>query len=163
MVFFATDNDGKIQVLHSPINFGGSRVRLENKVVAMMGLGAKGTTVGFDGAHAVSTIKLWCPDLNLFPGESTAEGIRALPIPDNDALETCDAKNIFLPAPWLRDIILNSTALCPFNLILAAQQAMADFQCDFCKDNEDFKKQIKDISKVLRAGLGESDKEKSRL
>ncbi len=30
-IFFSADNNGKIQIVHSPINFGGSRMRPEHK------------------------------------------------------------------------------------------------------------------------------------
>ncbi len=120
-VFFAADAEGKIQILHSPKNFGGTRLRPKHKVAALVSLGTRATTVQLDEKHAVSVTSLRCPNLNLVDAQSTAEGIKSIPIPDDNAVITCDATNIFLPAPWLRNAVFEEDSTCPFEIIVSVR------------------------------------------
>lgn len=52
---------------------------------------------------------------------TTAENVRDLPIPnmepDDNGLFSYEGSNIMLPAPWLRDSIMNADIQTPFELI----------------------------------------------
>mmetsp|Transcript_9482 Transcript_9482/g.20135 ORF Transcript_9482/g.20135 Transcript_9482/m.20135 type:complete len:230 (-) Transcript_9482:329-1018(-) len=142
-VLFAADAEGKIQILHSPANLGGTRTRPKNKVAALVGLGPQATVEKLDEKHAVKLIDLRCPNLNLVDAEATAEGIKSIPIPDNTAVVTCEAANVFLPAPWLKNTILDSDTDCPFELILSARQAKNEFIQDHCGEDQDLQDETK--------------------
>lgn len=65
--------------------------------------------------------KTWCTmhgsllaNLNLFKN-ATAEEVKALSIPDNDATVTCKAMSFFLPVPWLRNAVLAVDSFSPFD------------------------------------------------
>ena len=118
-VFFATDAEGKIQILHSPKNFGGTRLCPKHKVAALVGLSTRATTVQLDKKHAVTVTSLCCPNLSLVNAETTAEGIKSIPIPDDNTVITCDATNIFLPAPWLRNAVIEEDSTCSFEIIVS--------------------------------------------
>ena len=96
-VFLAADAEGKIQILHSPKNFGGTRLQPKNKVVALVGLGTQATTVQMDERNAFAVVSLLCPNLNLVNAETMAEGIKSIPILDENMVITCDAINISSP------------------------------------------------------------------
>ena len=142
-VFLAADNDGKVQVFHHPVDLGGTRTRPKNKVVAMAGLGSHGTAVQLDTRQAVNILQLRCPDLNLIDAENTATGIKTIAAPPDNAVVTCDATNIFLPAPWLRQAIFAEDSTCPFELILAARRASAEFCRTSCVNDQALQDEIK--------------------
>mmetsp|Transcript_30867 Transcript_30867/g.65029 ORF Transcript_30867/g.65029 Transcript_30867/m.65029 type:complete len:658 (+) Transcript_30867:779-2752(+) len=142
-IFFAADAEGKIQTLHSPKNLGGTRTRSTHKIVALVGMGARATAVQLDEKHAVKVVDLRCPNLNLIDVETTAAGIKAIPIPDDNAVVTCETTNIFLPAPWLKNAILVEDTVCPFELILVSHQASGDFIQNHCEGDQDLQSEIK--------------------
>ena len=76
------DIEGKFQILHSPKNLGGTRSHPKNKVLALVGLGTQATAVQLDEMHTVMVVSLRCLNLNLVDAETTVEGIRSIPIPD---------------------------------------------------------------------------------
>jgi len=103
-----------------------------------VGMDPHAMAVQLDEKHAAKLI-----DLNLVDAKATAEGIKSILIPDNAAVVTCKTANIFLPAPWLKNTILNSNTDCPFELILSACQAKNEFIQDHCGGDQHLQDEIK--------------------
>lgn len=72
-----------------------------------------------------------------------AEGLKSIPIPAKNTVVTCDANNILILAPWLKNAISEEDSNCPFKIILATRQAYGDFVQNHCGEDEDLKEEIK--------------------
>ncbi len=129
-VFLLVDGNGLIKIYHSPKNFGGTLLRPSHKVVCLTGLGRSAICVQLNVASAFADCKMNTPTSEELAACTTAKNVRDLPIPNNDPDEDGDfsyagGSNIMIPAPWLRDTIMNADTQSPFELIpivLAAAQ-----------------------------------------
>ena len=128
-VFLLVDGAGLIKIYHSPKNFGGTLLRPSHKVACLTGLGRSAICVQLNVASAFADCKMNTPTSEELAVCTTAENVRDLPIPNADPDEegtfTYEASNIMIPAPWLRDTIINADTQSPFELIpivLAAAQ-----------------------------------------
>lgn len=120
-VFLAVDGKRMIKIFHSPKNFGGTLLRPSHKVACLTGLGRSEICVQIDLTSAVADSKLVTPSIEEFEACTTAQDVRDLPIPDiipgENEVYSYEGSNIMLPAPWLRDTIMNADTLDPFELI----------------------------------------------
>lgn len=142
-VFLSVDGNGMIKVFHSPKNFGGTLLRPSNKVACLTGLGRLAICVQLDVTSAISDCKMNTPTSEELAACTTAQNVRDLAIPDEnpdgDGLFSYEGSNIMLPAPWLRDTILNADTLSPFELIpivLTAARAYDDAHPDLADENK---------------------------
>ena len=136
-VFLIADDEKNIVILHSPHNFGGTRTRPTNKVAAMIGLGLTPIGVLINKKAALDDCKLVTPTIDEFELCATGINIAALACPAQSGQVTFPGSATFIPAPWLRESILNSETLDPFELIKIAMADAKDFD-DTHKDETDF-------------------------
>jgi hypothetical protein len=116
------NNVEMIKIFHSPKNFGGRLLCPSNKVACLTGLGWSAICMQLDPTLALADCKLVTPSIVDFEACLTAQDVRDLQVPsakpENGGLYSYKGSNIMLPAPWLRDTILNADTQDPFKLIL---------------------------------------------
>ena len=141
-VFLLVDGTGLIKVYHSPKNFGGTLLRPSNKVACLTGLGRSAICVQLNVASAFADCKMNTPSSEELAACTTAENVRDFPIPaaepDEEGDFTYEGSNIMLPAPWLRDTIMNADTQSPFELIpivLAAAHAYDEAHPDLANND----------------------------
>ncbi len=122
-----------IKIFHSPRNFGGTLLCPSNKVPCLTGLGRSRICLQLDPTLAPADCKLVTPTIVDFEACLTAQEVRDLQVPsaepENGGFYSYEGSNIMLPAPWLRDTILNADTQDPFELIpivLIAAEAYDD-------------------------------------
>jgi hypothetical protein len=104
-VILAADANNKIMILHSPKNFGGTRLRPNNKVVCMLGLGSHTTYVLIDLRMALADCKIVVPAVTDLLDCKTAQDVANIPAPEENGLVGFEGSSIFIPAPVLRNAI----------------------------------------------------------
>ena len=123
-VFLGASN-GKILILHSPTNFGGTRTRKSNKLACLTGLGPKAIGIVLDEKSILSTKR--------FKGADEDEIIKCAPKEDIDGLKKTKYHTFgstFIAAPFLRTAILKLDSRDPDELIYAAQKATEVFETE---------------------------------
>lgn len=93
-VIFTDDAKKRVALSHSPFNFGGNRIRKENKVTVLIGLDTEAQGVLIDEKRAVKRTAILGADLNLIDSKSTKEELKEI-APSN--VNTQDVENSFLP------------------------------------------------------------------
>ena len=119
-VFFGANN-GKVIILHSPTNFGGTRSRKTNKVACLLGLGTNATGIILDEEAIVSSKKFKGADGSSILKCDTKEEIKDLAKNKNFKLGA-----IFFPAPFMRAAVMNLDSKDPFEIILASNKAVVE-------------------------------------
>jgi hypothetical protein len=119
-MFLGTMN-GKIIIMHSPTNFGGTRSRKTNKIACLMGLGTISTGVLLNEDSVLESKK--------FKG---AEGTKILKCDsEKEITELTKPKHftlgaIFIPAPFLRSALVKLASKDPIETILALNKAVVE-------------------------------------
>ena len=129
-VFLGAYN-GKVIVLHSPTNFGGTRTRKSNKLACLTGLGPEAIGVLLNEESILSSKKFKGADEDKAIDCTTKEEIDNL---KNTTQYTLGA--IFIPAPFLRTAILNLDSRDPREMIYAAGKATDIFEVEEVQDEE---------------------------
>ncbi len=106
-------------------------------------MGRSAICVQINVTLAVSDCKFNTPTSKELAACVTAQNVRDLPIPDAapdaDGIFSYKGSNIMMPAPWLRDTIINAETNDPFELIwivIAAAQAYDTAHPDADEDNK---------------------------
>ena len=97
-------------------------------------MGPVASCVLLNERSAVESCNLITPILGELLACSASEDVEAIEDPAFDALVTFQCSTTFLPAPWLRDTILNSDTTRAYELIPLAVAAANKF----CHTNEDY-------------------------
>ena len=121
-VILAADADAQLLIIHSPKRFGGTRSRATGKIVGLMGLGAEAQRVIINEDTAVLACKIKTPTFGAIRGCALGTDIEGL---RSSSSVTFEGAAIFIPAPWLRDVILMADTRDPIEIILAALPAQA--------------------------------------
>ncbi len=142
-VFLLADWNRKIRILHSPKDFGGTLLRPTHKVACLTGIGRSALCVQINVASAVSVCKMNTPTREELANCATADDIQNLPLPDDqpdeNGLFSYEGANIMIPAPWLRDAIINADSNDPFEIIpiaIAVAQAYDDAHPELPDENK---------------------------
>ena len=99
-VLFIADDEGRIQALHSPRNFDGTRTRKTNKVGCLVGFGSQAMTVLLSKSQSTGDCNIVTPKIEDTSNCATKEQIEALVCPDQDSTTvTFLGSNTFIPAP----------------------------------------------------------------
>ena len=116
-VIFLGNIKGKITLFHSPTNFGGNRARTTNNVACLLGLGPEATEVLLNEEEICSSKR--------FKGATTEEIYKASAKEEINGLgkgKVHTLGTIFIPAPLLRNEILDFDSKEPEDLILEANR-----------------------------------------
>ena len=116
-VIFLGNIKGKITLFHSPTNFGGTRARTTNKVAFLLGLGPEATAVLLNEDEICSSKRFKGATKKKIYKASTKEEINSLGKGKGHTLGT-----IFIPAPFLRNAILDINSKELEDLILEANR-----------------------------------------
>jgi hypothetical protein len=122
-VILAADLNKNIMILHSPINFGGTRSRPKNKVVCMLGVGLQATYILLDLNTALADILILVPTVPDLAGCKSAKEVANIPAPEEDGLVGFEGSAIFIPGPVLENTIISAKKKNPFELIPIISQA----------------------------------------
>ena len=118
-VFVAADSDKQIVLFHHPKNLGGTRSRTTDKIVCLVGFGSETTCVQINEKIALLDCNTVTPTLDELSACETKEDVKALEIPDQNGMVTFPGSAVFIPCPWLRNFLISSECVDPFELIPA--------------------------------------------
>ena len=116
-IIFLGNIKGKITLLHRPTNFVGTRARTKNKIACLLGLGPEATAVLMNDNNLWSSNRFKGATKEKIYKASTKEEINGL---GKGKVHTLGA--IFIPAPFLRNTILDIDSKEPEDLILEANR-----------------------------------------
>jgi hypothetical protein len=85
-VILAANAKNRIMIFHSPKNFGGTRLRPDNKVICMLGLGVHATYDLIDLRTAVADCQIVVPVVTDLSNCKIAKEVANIPAPDKDGL-----------------------------------------------------------------------------
>eukprot|EP00957_Ditylum_brightwellii_P107219 8181234-Ditylum_brightwellii.AAC.1 len=103
------------------------RTRSTNKVAALIGLGPTAIGVLLNEKVALEDCKLVTPKIEDISLCATGKDIEALTCPGQNGAVTFPGSATFIPAPWLRESILNSEIIDSFQLINIALKDAKEF------------------------------------
>ena len=126
-VILAADANRNVMLFHSPINFGGTRSRPDNKVACMIGLGARATCVLPVLNSAFTDIRIAVPSVHDLGGCTSTEDVANIQVPEQNGLVGFEGSAIFIPGPVFRNAIIESNSRNPFELIPIISQAARTF------------------------------------
>ena len=138
-VFIVANDEKKLQLIHSPMNLGGTRTRVDNKIVCLIEMGSQATPVILDFEKALADRSIVTPTIDDILNCGTKEDILDLECPDQPEEGSQDGvtfpgSSAFIPAPWLRDQIANSDSLDGLDLIPSIIAAAKRFDEDHHED-----------------------------
>lgn len=134
-VIATAEGTKKVQLIHSPKNVGGTRIRPEHKVLGLIGTSDGSVGVIVDHESLTNECEIRTPKIEDIKACSTAEEIGALTAPRNGAA-TYTGSAAFLMAPFLVEAILDADTTDPYELILVANSAAAAFNTLHENDDE---------------------------
>ena len=135
-VVAVVDGSSKVQLLHSLKNCGGTLIRNENKIIALIGDGEQSTAVIVDDTSLIKDCIFRSPKLEDLGSCKTIEELKELEVPRTGFSNFKGSACIIL-APFLRDAILAANTNDPEELILVALKAASDFN-SLHEDDVDF-------------------------
>lgn len=135
-VFLAASPERLINIFHSPKNLGGTRVRPTDKIVCLLGLGASATGVLLNQATALVDANIVVPTVDDLSNCETSEDVEGLAMPPEDGVVGFAGSGIIIPAPCIRDAILNANTLKPAELIPIIMAAARSFDEEHIDDEE---------------------------
>ncbi len=98
-VILAANANKNVLTFHFPKNFGGTRTRLKNKLIGLIGLGAQATWVQIDLHTALANCNIIVPEVGEIAGCTTAQEVKDIPIPEKNGVVNFKGLDIFAPAP----------------------------------------------------------------
>ena len=130
-VFVGTMN-GKIIIMHSPTNFGGTRSRKTNKIACLMGLGTISTGVLLNEESVLESKKF-----KGFEGEKILKCDTAKEIAELSKPKALTLGAMFIPAPFLRSALTKLASKDPIEMILALNKIVVEtFEIGESQDTE---------------------------
>ena len=126
-VILAADANKNVMLFHSPKNLGGSRSRPENKVLCMIGFGARATCILPVLQSAFADVRIVVPSVHQLGGCKSAEDVENIPVPNQNGVVGLEGSAIFIPGPVFRNAIIESASKNPFDLIPLMYQVGRDF------------------------------------
>ena len=121
------DNHKEVIVVHSPMNFGGQLYRPEDKIGCLLGLGKKATGVILDHKAATKSTSIRTSPIEDIKGCDEKMDLAALPsIVNEEGLINFEGIQAFIPAPYIRQAILNIGSYHPLDLIIAVRAATTE-------------------------------------
>ena len=138
---------GKIKVLHSPKNLGGTRIKPGNKIVALDGFVGTSTPVLLDNACVTSKVELRTPALSRMRDFDTIEDIQSSSPPTTGPLNFKHMSFIILP-PFITEHILEIDTREPAELLLNCKNFIAAYDLSN-NNNPDFKKAIDNCKNLI--------------
>ena len=124
----------EISILHSLSDLGGTRSHPKNKVLCLVGIGARATCVLLNWERAVANCPLVtptfddikiCEEANLPDLEATT----------NPGVLTYPGSNSFIPAPWVREAVLESGTKNPAAILKLIIDTAMDFDAKHDEDD----------------------------
>jgi hypothetical protein len=79
-VIIAADANKRIEILHSPKNFGGTQTRPENKVICMLGMGTQSVSILVDLNLVLANCNIIVPTVNKLSRCETAQEVEDIPM-----------------------------------------------------------------------------------
>ena len=125
----------KIKFLHSPCNLGGTRVRPDNKIVALDGFDDKATPVLIDEACLTTPVELRTPSVANLHAIKTVENIR------NSSTLTSGRKNfhhlnfVILP-PFLATKLIDLSTRDPEDIFVECISLIEEHDTTYASDEE---------------------------
>ena len=110
-----------IKFFHSPSNLGGTRVRPENKIVAMDGFGTTARPVQLDEACLTATVDLRTPSGNSLKNLKSVEDIRTSTGPTSGRKNFQHLTFVILP-PFLSNVIVTKETREPEEILVQCQE-----------------------------------------
>ena len=153
-VVLTADHSGKIQILHSLKIVGGTRLRPENKILALIGTGPNSVPVIVDEESLLVDCNIASPKIASFNECDTVDAIKQLVVPRTYARSntrssaTLAGSAFFLVAPIIRDTILSAETTDPLEIILLLKTAAAEFDAAH-SDDENVKDKATDHAEKL--------------
>ncbi len=126
-VVLAADSNRNIMILHSPMNFGSTRSRPENKVVCMLGIGPWATCILLDLNTAFRDFQFIILSVYDLAECESAKDCANIPAPEANGLDEFKGSAIFIPGPVLQNTIIASNRKNPFKLIPIVSHAARSF------------------------------------
>jgi hypothetical protein len=133
-VILAADANNKIIIFHRSKNFGGTRLRPDNKVICMLGLGIHATYIPINLRTAVADCQIVVPAVTDLSDCKTSKEVANIPAPDKDGLVGFKGFSVFIPAPVLFNAILVSRTNEPFKLIPIVTDAARNYNSEHEED-----------------------------
>ena len=116
---FVSTMNGRIIIMHSPTNFGGTRYRKTNKLACLMGLGTVLTGVLLNEESVLKSKKF-----RGFEGEKILKCDTKKEITELSKPKALTLNAIFIPAPFLRSALVKLASKDPFEIILALNKVV---------------------------------------
>jgi hypothetical protein len=135
-IFLMADADRKIIIGHGPTNFGGTRTRPENKVGALVGLGAAAQGILLVENSALASYNLVTPSTEELFECASKDELGAFEDQGDLGDTTFSGSGIFIPAPFLFEKFIAMDSRDPLDLILEARAAATSFDLDHAGDDE---------------------------
>ena len=135
-VFLAATPDRLINVFHSPKNLGGTRVRPTDKIVCLVGMGVSAIGVLLNKESGLVDANIVVPTVEDLSNCETSDEVDALEIPPEDGLVGFAGSGIIIPAPCIRDAIINAATSKPSELIPIIMAAARSFDEEHFDDEE---------------------------
>ena len=132
-IILVANEKNEITIIHSISNLGGTRSRPENKIVGLVGTGARATCVLLAWEKAVDDCNLITPTFDDIENCEEA-GLIDLEVTANPGVVTYPGSNSFIPAPWVRGVILESGFENPAAIIKLIIDAAMDFDAKHDED-----------------------------
>ena len=137
----------KIKVLHSPTNLGGTRIKPEDKIVALDGFETNSTPVILDNDCVTSKVELRTPAYSKMVNWDSIDDIKSSLSPTSGQINFKHMSFVILP-PFMTDHILDLDTRDPMELLLTCKDLMRDFDRSN-NDNSDFKKAVDNCKNLI--------------
>ena len=128
---------GKMKILHSPTNLGGTRVRPENKIVALDGLDSTAIPVLLDTTCISSTVEIRTPSFTRLRTWTTVDEVKASNTPTTGQKNFRHASFLILP-PFITNHIVEVETRNPEELLILCNNLIEDHDKKH-EDNPEFK------------------------
>ena len=81
VIILVTNKNKEIKIIHSPINFGGTRARTDQKFACLVSIGPSATAVLLNAQHTITNCKIITPLVDEIKARSNPEEFKNLPTP----------------------------------------------------------------------------------
>ena len=136
-----------IKILHSPANLGGTRVRPDNKLVAMDGFGSTSTPVLLDESGMTSFVDLRTPSINNLTNLSSEEELRNSSNPNTGRKNFHHMTFVILP-PFIAHHIITLDSREPETIFIRCKDLMLAYD-ERHAETVGFKKSIDECKNIL--------------
>ena len=123
----------KIKLLHSPDNLGGTRIKPDNKFVALDGFTANATPIIIDESCITNTVELRTPAYTRMKTWQNIEDVTSSTAPTTGSINFKHASFVILP-PFIANHIINIDTRDPDELLLNCKNLIDNHDNEFSND-----------------------------